>query len=415
MVFMPPRHLKSETVTVRYAAWRILRNPAMSVIIGAYNQTLAERFSRRAQKTLVGRVELDKRRQAAAEWETAAGGGLRAAGVGGGVTGMGAELIVIDDPVKSREDANSETMRNKTWDWYCDDLYTRRNPDCAMVLIMTRWHEDDLAGRLLARMGSDDEFGDDWEVVNFPALAEDNDLLGRRFGEALCPERYDLDELERIRAVLGNSFYALYQQRPQPLEGGMFKKHWFEPFVSSAPPRLECVRYWDKAATEDGGCHTAGVLIGKTVDGQFFIVDVVRGQWSVFERESIIKRTAVVDRARYGNVVVIVEQEPGSGGKESAEATIRNLAGYSVYADRPTGDKETRAEPLAAQAEGGNVKLVRGDWNAVYLDELAGFPFGKYADQVDASSGAFNYLADTYNDAGEVVNAQPHRFSSSPY
>lgn len=387
MIFEPPRHGKSEMVTVRYPVWRLERDREMRVIVGAYSQTLANRFSRKSRRIARERLQLNDERAAAEEWETVEGGGFRAVGVGAGVTGMGGHLIVIDDPVKNREEANSEAYRERCWSWYTDDLYTRLEPGGAIILIMTRWHENDLAGRILAS-----EEAGDWTVASLPALAEENDPLGREAGEALCPERYDLEALGRIRQTLGHSFYALYQQRPQPLEGGMFKLGWFE-FVEAFPWSMRrVVRYWDKAGTADGGAYTAGVLMGY-VTGIFYVLDVVRGQWTSGTREQTIATMAYLDRQQWGDAYEVwVEQEPGSGGKESAENTVRNLAGFTVHADRPTGDKALRAEPYAAQAEAGNVRIFKGDWNAAYLNELTSFPTGTYADQVDASSGAFAKL-----------------------
>lgn len=387
MLFLPPRHGKSELATVRYAAWRLEREPATRVIIGAYNSTLAEKFSRKCRRIVENRIPLSKDRTAVLDWETATGGGVRAVGVGGGITGQGGNLIIIDDPVKSREEANSETYRERVWDWYKDDLYTRREPGCALILIMTRWHEDDLAGRILAS-----EDGPNWTVVTLPAEAEENDPLGREPGEALCPERYDLAALKDIRQTLGNSYYALYQQRPLPAEGGMFKRHWFE-VVQASPAVAERVRYWDNAGTDAGGDWTAGVLMARAGTGVYCVEDVVRGQWSAMQREDVKRQTAELDQQRYGHVSVWNEQEPGSGGKESAAATVRNLEGFAIRTERVTGDKAVRAEPFAAQAEAGNVKLLSGAWNAAYIEELCAFPQGKHDDMVDASSGAFNKLA----------------------
>jgi predicted phage terminase large subunit-like protein len=252
---------------------------------------------------------------------------------------------------------------------------------------MTRWHEDDLAGRILAS-----EDGPHWTVVRLPAEAEADDPLGRREGAALCPERYDLDELAAIRTVLGRSYAALYQQRPTAKEGEMFRRSWFR-LVRAAPAAARRVRYWDKAGTEGAGAYTCGVLMARTPERRYVVESVVRGQWNAGEREAVIRQTAVLDRQQVGPVDIVVEQEPGSGGKESAENTIRSLAGFAVCADRVTGDKVVRAEPFAAQAQAGNVDLLDAAWTAGYLDRLASFPMGKYKDDVDASSGAFNRLA----------------------
>ena len=295
--------------------------------------------------------------------------------------------IIIDDPVKNREEANSQAYRDRVWDWYTDDLYTRLEPGGAIILIMTRWHEDDLAGRILA---SDDAAN--WTVVSLPAEALEDDPMGRQPGEALCPERYPLPILQRIKQVLGNSYYALYQQSPVAPEGEMFQRGWFE-LVDATPAEGTRVRYWDKAGTAGGGAYSCGVLMNRHQD-VYYVEDIIRGQWAAAEREKVIRQTAELDN-RTRRVVTWVEQEGGSGGKESAEATIRSLAGFVVKADKVTGDKITRAEPYAAQALAGNVKLKKAVWNAVYLDELTMFPQGTYKDQVDASSGAFNKLAST--------------------
>ncbi|NLE76759.1 MAG: terminase, partial [Chloroflexi bacterium] len=211
MLFLPPRHGKSELVTVRYPVWRLAHEPGLRVIVGAYNQTLANKFSRKARRVAQGAgLRLSPERSAVEDWELARGGSLRAVGVGGGITGQGGDLIVIDDPVKSREEANSEAYRERVFDWYTDDLYTRLEPGGAAILIMTRWHEDDLAGRILRS-----EDGPNWEALSLPAEAEEGDVLGRAVGEALCPARYDVAALREIRTVLGRSYWALYQQRPQ--------------------------------------------------------------------------------------------------------------------------------------------------------------------------------------------------------
>ena len=380
---MPPRHGKSEMVTVRYGAWRLERDPLMKLIVAAYNQTLANRFSRRVRRIVEQRVPLAQDALNVEDWETQASGGCRAVGVGAGVTGHGGNLIVVDDPIKSREEANSESYRDRVFEWFQDDLYTRLEPCAAVIVIATRWHEDDLIGRLL---GGDD--GSSWTLVNLPAFAESDDPLGRSEGQALCPERYDVRTLEDIRKVLGNSFHALYQGRPVPLAGEMFQRGWFE-IVDRGPEQARRVRFWDKAGSAGKGDYTAGVLMAVS-DGMYFVEDVVRGQWSAYERERRIKQTAERDGT---SVDVWFEQEPGSGGKDSAAASIANLAGFVAKAETSTGDKITRAEPFAAQAEGGNLRLIRGPWNQSYLDELASFPFGLHDDQVDASSGAFNKLA----------------------
>jgi len=297
-------------------------------------------------------------------------------------------------------------IRDKTWEWYRTTFRTRVWEGGAIVLIMTRWHEDDLAGRLLAQQASE------WTVLRLPAVAETQeerdrhnakmglpvgkpDPLGREPGQPLCPRRYSADELAKLKRDVGSLGWAAeYQASPTVPEGNRFKRAWFT-VVDAAPTEATRVRYWDKAGTADGGAYSAGVLMSMA-GGMYYVEDVVRGQWSALERERVMKQTAELDAQRYGNTVQIwTEQEPGSGGKESAEATVRNLAGFPVHKEPVTGSKEVRAEPFAAQCEASNVRLGRGAWNASYLDELCAFPNGTYKDQVDGSSGAFNKLANS--------------------
>jgi predicted phage terminase large subunit-like protein len=390
MLFLPPRHGKSEMTTVRYAAWQLYRNPAQRVIIGSYNQTLANKFSRKIRKIgeQIG-LPIDRARTAVDDWETTQGGGVRAAGVGAGVTGMGGDLIIIDDPIKNREEANSITYRERVWTWYTDDLYTRLEPGGKIVVILTRWHEDDLAGRIL-----NSEDGGNWQIVGLPAIARTEDAIGRKEGEALWPDRYPLSELNKIKTAVGSrAFAALYQQTPIEQEGGMFKRSHFKFMdASDVPPLSRHVRYWDTGATAGGGDPTSGVKMGATADNRFYILDVRRGQWSTNERDGIMLQTAQQDGV---TVPIWAEIEPGSAGKDRGSYHARMFAGYTFRGDRPTGNKQVRAEPFAAQVEAGNVYIVRAVWNNNYIDELCMFPNGAHDDQVDASSGAFAKIART--------------------
>ena len=386
IIEIPPRHGKSELSTIRYPVYRLEENQELRIIVGSYNQTLANKFSRRSRKIAKSRFRLSDERVSVEEWETTRGGTFRAIGVGAGITGAGGDLIIVDDPVKNREEAESETYRERVWDWYTNDLFTRREPGCAMVVIMTRWHNDDLVGKILS---SDD--AKNWTRIRLPAEAEVNDPLGRKLGEALCADRYGLSDLAKTKIVLGRDYHALYQQSPQPREGGMFKRHWFE-LVDAVPAKAKRVRWWDQAATDSSGNYTAGVLMTES-DGIYFIEDVVRGQWDSGERDRIIRATADNDKDNYGAVSYWGSQEPGSGGKYQAAAFIKLLAGYKVATETESGSKETRADPFASQAKAGNVKVKRAAWTSAYLNEMCDFPSGKYDDQVDASSGAFAKLA----------------------
>lgn len=410
MIFAPPQHGKSELVSVRLPAFWLGRRPDDPVIVTSYGADLAHSKSRQARSAvesdefaaLFPGIRTPRDSRAVGNWRLAGRrGGLLAVGAGGPVTGHGAMLGIIDDPFENWEQAQSETIRNKVWEWYRGTFRTRIWENGAVVLIMTRWHEDDLAGRLLmAQPGQ-------WEVLRLPAIAESQaqrdqhnlrmglpagrpDPLERAAGEPLSPARFSLAELEGIQRDVGSLVWnAEYQGAPTAREGNRFKRQWF-PIMEAAPADVVArVRYWDKAATL-GGKRTAGVRMARTRQGRFIIEHVVCGQWTTLERRQVMLQTAQLDGR---GVKVYIEQEPGSSGLDSVSDEIRLLAGFAVQADKPTGDKDTRLEPFAAQAEAGNVALVRGDWNGLYIEEMVSIPNGLYRDQADATAGGFNKLA----------------------
>ena len=405
IINMPPQHGKSLTITEHWTAYMLWKYPRKRGIVCSYNESLAVNFGRKIKRNYIraGGVMADDQ-QAVASWATAAGGGLLSVGVGGGVTGNAGDFMVYDDPIKGRAEAESKLIRDKTWDHYTDELSTRLPKTAPRILVTTRWHEDDIAARMLSL---DSARG--WVVVNIPAIAGANDPLGRAKGEALYPARFDIAYLETQRAMNLRAFEALYQGNPTPREGDMFKIGRMQ-IVETLPERYtdangndvafggKWVRYWDKAGTKDGdGAETAGAKMMRGADGIFYIADVVHGRWSALEREQTMHTTATMD----GKACKIrIEQEPGSGGKESAEATVRMLAGYNCTVDRVTGSKELRAENFSAQVEAGNVRLLRGAWNDTYIEQLRTFPNGKLKDMVDASSGAFNMIIEGDNKAG---------------
>jgi predicted phage terminase large subunit-like protein len=307
--------------------------------------------------------------------------------VGSGVTGRGANLIIIDDPVKSREEAESEAYRRRVWNWYRDDMYTRLEPNGAIILIQTRWHEADLAGRLLdeAKQG-----GEAWEVVNLPALADPDDPLGRLPGAALCPERFDVPALERIRGVLGTySFEALYQQRPRPAEGALFKRQWFK-VADKAPDGLRWVRYWDLAAsTRSQADYTASAAVALAEDGTLYIRDMLRGRWEWPDAYNVIANTMQAER----NVTHGIEKAlHGLAAVQQLQRDPR-LASISFRGVDVDRDKYSRALAWAGRAETGKVTLIQGAWIGAFLDEVCAFPLGAHDDQVDTISGGAQLLS----------------------
>lgn len=392
MIFMPPRHTKTETVTVRYSAFRLERDPKLNIILGCYNQKLANRFSRKTRRIAQNRIALSSDRKAVEEWETSIGGGYRAVGVGGGITGFGGDLIMIDDPIKNRAEANSETYRDACWEWFNDDLYTRLEPGGAIVLTMTRWHDDDLAGRLIREM---EEGGEHWDVITLPALAEENDPMGRKEGEPLCPARYDLEALEARKKKLGAfSFSALYQQRPVPIEGALFKRDWFpaDRFIAKAPEGLKWARGYDLAvSTKTSADYTASFRCAFDRDGNLYIDGGFRKRIEYPEqRRYVVKRMVDEKNTQHG-----IEKALHGQAFVQDLRTIPAVRGIPFKAVRVEADKYTRALSWANLAEEGKVYIVEGGWNAAFLDEIVRFT-GKgdtHDDQVDAVSIAVAMLA----------------------
>ena len=405
----PPQHGKS-TQIIDFVSWLAGKNPDKKVIFTSFSERLGVRANLKLQRIYDGAkfqmifpdtsinnssvvtISGQSLRNREILEYVDRDGYFRNTTVRGSITGESLDLGIIDDPIKGREEAESITIRDKTWDWMNDDFFTRFSEDAGLLCILTRWHVDDPIGRLI-------ESDKSVKVLSYPAIAI-QDEKHRKAGEALFPEHKSLDFLLDIKKNMHPaSWESLYQQSPY-IRGGGFIKTDKMAVIDLLPKITKKTRYWDKAGTAGSGAYTAGVLIGKTDRGQFIILDVVRGQWSAMERESRIKQTAQMDGHQ---VSIWIEQEPGSGGKESAENTVRNLAGFNVTAERVTGDKVSRAEPYAAQIEGGNVMMIRAEWNRDFLAEHETFPAGKYKDQVDAAAGAFNKLTDGSYDIRRLV------------
>ena len=414
MIFAPPQHGKTELTSVRLPAFWLGRRPNDPIIITSYAASLAHTMSRHARDVIDGpryreifpATVIDPSKRAADHWELSSPnrGGVVAAGVGGPITGHGAALGIIDDPFASWERAQSQHERDRVWDWWRGTFRPRVWEDGAIVLIMTRWHEDDLAGRLLS------EQADRWAVLRLPALAEtqsdrdqrskklnlplgEKDPLGREPGEPLCPSRFSKEALEEIRLDSGSLVWsAQYDGAPTLPEGNKFKRHWF-PIVDAAPANARRCRYWDFAATARGGARTAGVKLA-IAKGMIYIEDSRTGQWSTDPRNRIMLQTADLDAQVHGQKIPQwFEEEGGSSGKDASRAIIKYMSGHIIKAHRPTGSKDTRLEPFAAQAEAGNVKLIRGPWNGDYIEEMCAIPNGRFRDQADGTSGGYNKLA----------------------
>lgn len=394
MVLMPPGSAKSTYASILFPSWWYIHHPRSSIIGASHTSTLATYFSRRTRDTVTQHAArlgytISSSDRAAAHWTTSSGGEYYSAGTRGSFIGRRADLVIIDDPVKSQIEADSPFLRDRTWGWYQSDLTTRLKPQARVILIMTRWHEDDLGGRLLAQ-------GDaGWTVLRLPALAEATDPLGRTIGEPLWPEWENLSDLSRKRLVVGErTWSALFQQSPQPQTGQLFDVSRMR-FVEMPSGALTepAVRAWDLAATAANGANdpdwSVGVKLSRSSEGTYTILDVVRLQGPPREVEEAILATAALDGPK---VRIGIPEDPGQAGKAQVAYLTGRLAGYNVAASRETGGKTVRASPVASQIGSGNVGLVRAGWNYALLDELKVFPFGRKDDHVDALSRAFSML-----------------------
>ncbi len=387
MVLMPPGAAKSTYGSVLFPAYWFTAHPASDVIMACHTASLAEHFGRATRKVIIEHgptfgLTLSGDGRAAGRFALQGGGAYFAAGVRGPITGRRADLVIIDDPIKSWAEADSRAARDTLDQWYRAELMSRLKPHGRIVLILTRWHADDLAGRLMA--GSEP-----WTVLRLPALAEAGDVLGRAEGEALWPEWENRDALIRRRAAVGErAFAALYQQAPQRSSQKLFSVD-HAVMIDVAPPIVAQIRGWDLAATAAHGRSdpdwTAGVKVGMTATGEFVVLDVVRVRAGPADVEQVLLRTARQDGVA---TQISLPQDPGQAGVWQAQALTRALAGYNVIASPETGAKSTRAQPAAAAMQSGRIRIMRAAWTDQFLAELREFPDSDKDDQVDALARA---------------------------
>ena len=399
---LPPNTLKSTIISVCLPAWRWIERPDERFLFAANDGQLASRDAMQMRELILSKwyqtrfqpkwgMRSDQNEKT---WFTNTAGGHRISySIGDKVTGKKGDLLFVDDPNDAKK-MTSPAYRHGVHFWF-DHAFSNRMADeknSPIVVFGQRLGRTDLIGHL--------KESPEWEECRLSEEFDPENVSSTRVwkdsrtipGEWLRPERFGPTEKQRVIGRMGSRGYLTQHiQNPQDAEGSLFKAAWL--ILTEAFP-TSCVfcRYWDKAHTEDGGCYTAGVLIARDDHGIWWIIDVVREQHSAMLREQLIRNTAMMDRQTYGHVTIVVEQEP-SGGKQSAEETIRTLAGYQVYADPATRDKVARALGFAAQCEAGNVRVLNRPWTKAYLEELTAFPDSQFADQVDATSGGFNWIS----------------------
>jgi len=415
IVNIPPGTTKSITTSIMFPVWCWTNWPWMKFIVASYSGALAlehAEISRDLVKSnhfqeLFPDITIKQDKDTKSNFrlmhrngdeEPKAAGSRLSTSVGGTLTGFHGHILIVDDPLDPNR-AVSEVELAKSNRWMDQTLSTRKiNKEVTpTILIMQRLHENDPTGHILATKRKNiKHISLPGEIRSYRKQLKPATLASCYIDDLLDPKRIPWRVLSDMEMTLGQYGYAgQVGQNPVPPSGGMFKPDRIQtiaPAQAYDNPFEEVVRYWDKAGTQDGGAHSVGVKMGKLKGvNKFIVLDIKRGQWSTEIREAMIRSTAEAD----GHSVIIGhEQEPGSGGLESADATIRNLSGYSTYKERPTGDKVFRADPYSVQVNNGNVMMVQADWNQAYIDELRFFPKGTYKDQVDASSGAFKRLND---------------------
>ena len=429
IIMTPPQHGKSEETSALFGAFALGRIPDLRVFLISYGADLAVTNSRKVRNLVLSDeyqalfgtrsatdepVMLSSDSRSSSAWDVAAPhrGGVIATGVNGSIAGRAKGLAIIDDPIKNHKEAQSADVRQDAWDFWLSSIRPRA---VASVIIMTHWHPDDPVGRAMREMVIK-ERADQWDILMLPALALEpgeyaqseeeqrekmlegvylplRDPLGREPGEALCPAMMSREDLLTTKEADEYYFTGLYQQMPYNKEGQRYKREWFR-LITQLPEGVTIkyvVRYWDKANSTKGD-YTVGVLMAYCSDGYFYILDVVRGQWTSGDRDRKMRETAEKDAATYGKVYIWHQQDPGSAGKDSAEATNRVLMGFPVKFEPVTGDKATRSEPLESAFQGGLVYLMKAAWNEAFISECIAFDRGAHDDQVDAASSAYNKL-----------------------
>lgn len=406
IINMPPGSAKSTYASVLFPAWVMQRSLRFNLLGASHTASLAEFFSGRVQKVinenenLLGYAVLNRPKDL---WEHSKGGNYKAAGATAAIAGFRADGGVIDDPIGLQADAENPNFREKLWAWYEFDFLPRLKPEAWQVIIQTRWHEDDLSGRLISRQP------ENWVVLSIPAEAGDPnhpdpkqrtppDPLGRAPGEMLWGDqagKYNYAGLlVKAKARSGPRVWgSLYQQNPKPMTGGIFKTEQIR-IIEAAPATVrDTVRAWDLAATKQIGTNdpdwTCGVKLSEWPGMGYVVHDVRRFREDPEEVERAILATAERDGVA---CPVLLPQDPGQAGKSQIKYLTRRLAKYTIKSSPETGDKATRANPVASQANVGCLFLVRGEWNEKFIEELATFP-GPKDDQVDALSRAFNEIS----------------------
>lgn len=409
---VPPRHLKSETCSVRFPLYCLLNNPTWEIVVSSYGQTLVERFSRKARMLIeneyiksLWRVEYDRKHFSVKEWKIGKaeiGGTFKAVSRGGPLTGSGSNVLCIDDPLKDVTEADSKTIRDSLWEWYSGVARTRLAPGGGILVIQTRWHQDDLVGRLLAEESKSDKT-DKWKKIDYRAIAE-TDEKHRKAGEALHPERFSVDELERTKAsMVPRLWNALYQQNPTTAGGTIIKESWIKTYREHELPDLalldEAVQSWDlrfSAKDQAGTSYVVG-QVWYRFGSRYYLIHQIRERIGyVQSRDAIRELSSRFPRA----VAKLIENK--ANGPAISDDLKNEIDGIVMF--EPRGDKIQRLERVAPLFMAGNVFIPSDEhWSKEYLSELVSFPGAPNDDQVDATSQALAWFKERNGELDDIL------------
>lgn len=414
VICMPPGHAKSRYASILFPSYYLGSNAGKSVVMASHTAELSAKWGR-ACKRIIGdpkynymlEVALNTDSKSSDRFDLSNASEYFACGVGGGVTGQRADLGIIDDPVRSKEDADSERIRDKTWDWYLNDFRTRLKPGASQVVIMTRWHEDDLVGRILS---SSDK--NNWDVLILPAIAEANDQMGRKVGDPLWPDYIPIEMLESIRNTTNpKTWSSLYQQNPTIETGDYFKRDWIKK-VNRIPHGLNIYGASDYAVSAGRGDFTVHVIIGHDdKNDDIYVIDIWREQ-----EESNVWVEKFLDLADKHKTLVWAEEQGQI--LKSLDPFIRkemDTRKQFVYREQFTSavDKTVRARSFQAYMAQGKVYILNADWTPALERELLAFPSGKHDDQVDALGLIGRLLDDMRTKANPNPRLEKHAFKSN--
>ena len=406
IITMPPRHGKSQIVSRFFPAWLFGVNPDIQIIAASYSADLAQRMNKDVQKIMdqpeYARVfpwtSLSSQRNAGGRTGAIRTmnlfeiprrrGSYRSVGVGNGITGMGCHILNIDDPIKDRNDADSPTIRRKVWEWYTSTARSRLAPGGGVILTQTRWHEDDLAGRLLQKSATGE--GEHFDIINYPAIAE-HDEPHRKKGEALHPERYPISELQKLMKAVGSrDWEALYQQHPMPVTGGIFKREWFRFYIPGDEPKQfdQVIQSWDLSFKKtDTSDDVAGGVLGR-LGADIYLLDCDSRQRGFVETKMAFE---VMWNKWPQALAKIVEDK--ANGPALIDSLARTVPG--IIAWKPRGSKTERANSVAPVVEAGNFWVPDPrfcPWSQRYIDQMCNFPGVTHDDMVDMTTQGIDYL-----------------------